>query len=82
VLDNLNVAIEVTKKFQEREVIVSERVLLEVIEKLIESGNGQVLLNVEHGSGKYPFIHKAIWRGITFMHLSQAAFGEVQQYRS
>jgi len=70
-INNLNLAIRVTKQFQHSEVVVSRGVLIEVISNLGETGHGFAQLNRPHDNPKYPFIHKVFWQGITFISYSQ-----------
>lgn len=75
-INDLDVAIAITERFQESQVTVSRDVLMEVICKLTESGNGQAHLNLRQASHRYPFMHRVSWNGITFVHYSSACISD------
>jgi hypothetical protein len=75
VIDDLKLAIDTCATFSEREIVVSQKVFFEVVDRLVESGDGQVRMNTRQQNSDYPFLHTAYWRGITFMHFSRDALG-------
>jgi hypothetical protein len=74
VINDLKVAIALTERFNESEVIVTRSVLFQVIERMVEHGDGQASLNLSQTNPKYPFMHRVYWHGITFIHFSTEAF--------
>lgn len=75
-INRLDLAIALSKRFREAEVTVSRQVFLQVIGKLAENGHGQARLNESQSSPAYPFVHKANWQGITFLYFSREALSD------
>jgi hypothetical protein len=73
VTDDLKLAIATCERFGETEMVVSQKVFMEVVDQITLQGNGQVRMNTRQENNEYPYLHKAVWEGITFMHFSRDA---------
>jgi hypothetical protein len=69
-IDNLETALSLMDRYRESEVVVSEKVLLEVLQALCCHGDGRAQLNIRQADSKY-LLHRISWKGRLFIHLSR-----------
>ena len=74
-IDDLNLAVATCKQFNETEIVVSQRLFFEIVDKVTASGQGHIRVNVPNQSEKYRYKHTVLWQSITFMTLSQELVG-------
>ena len=70
-IHNLDLALAMKHRLSVSEVVVSKVVLLQVLDRIIESGNGRIFLNIRQNESPYGYLHKAFWEGIVFIHISK-----------
>lgn len=75
-IHDLKLALAINARFNEPKLVVSENVLREVLSRVAASGDGHARMNIEQDSLNYRFMHKVVWRGIVFVHLSREALSE------
>ena len=76
VINDLKLAIAISERFNEPEMVVTRGVFFEVLDRMSVRGDGQVVLNRQQTNSTYPFMHRIYWRGITFVHFSRESFAE------
>jgi len=75
-INDLDLALAMHSRMKVRELVVTEKVLLEVLQELSGSGYGRACLNMRQSGSSYRFLHKVYWRGLTFIHLSNEEIGD------
>jgi hypothetical protein len=71
-IDDLNLAIAIHERRNTSEIVVSRKVLIQVLNHLsAERVHGAAKLNLKQGSTRYPFLHYVCWQGIRFIHMSK-----------
>ena len=70
-INDMDLAIAVTQRFNHNDVVVSKKVLFEALSKLVESGNGYAKINLRQDNLRYPYLHKVLVDGVLFIHCSR-----------
>ena len=75
-INNLDLALAMKQRLSVSEVVVTKPVLRQVLDHIIESGNGRMCLNIRQNESPYCYLHKAFWEGIVFIHISKESLEE------
>jgi hypothetical protein len=71
-IDDLNLALAIYEHRKTSEIVVSRKVLIQVLSHLsAECVQGAAKLNLKQSSPRYPFLHCVYWQGIRFIHMSR-----------
>jgi hypothetical protein len=74
-INDLPLALAMSDRFRERELVVSEKVFFEVLSLVSADGVGDVQLNILQADSQF-LLHKVRWQGRLFIHFSSNVIGD------